>query len=64
MSMCNTHQHINFSGVLPLRNFANVFCAENVLLLRIFVRLLRGDRGQDCILFGFTTTCAVSSYHH
>jgi hypothetical protein len=24
----------------------------------------RGRRGRDCMVVGFTTTCAVSAYHH
>jgi len=24
----------------------------------------RGRRGRDCMVVGFTTTCAISSYHH
>jgi hypothetical protein len=24
----------------------------------------RGRRGRDCMVVGFTTTCAISAYHH
>jgi hypothetical protein len=24
----------------------------------------RGHRGLDCMVVGFTTTCAISAYHH
>jgi hypothetical protein len=24
----------------------------------------RGSRGHDCMVVGFTTTCAISAYHH
>jgi hypothetical protein len=24
----------------------------------------RGRRGQVCMVVGFTTTCAISAYHH
>jgi len=23
-----------------------------------------GRRGRDCMVVGFTTTCAISAYHH
>ena len=23
-----------------------------------------GRRGRDCMVLGFTTTCAISAYHH
>jgi hypothetical protein len=26
--------------------------------------LLRGRRGRDRLVVGFTTTCAISAYHH
>jgi len=26
--------------------------------------LYRGRRGRDCMVVGFTTTCAISAYHH
>jgi len=26
--------------------------------------IYRGRRGRDCIVIGFTTTCAISAYHH
>ena len=25
---------------------------------------LKGCRGRDCMVVGFTTTCAISAYHH
>ena len=27
-------------------------------------KMLRGRRGRDRMLVGFTTTCAISAYHH
>ena len=26
--------------------------------------VLRGRRDRDCMVVGFTTTCAISPYHH
>jgi hypothetical protein len=30
----------------------------------LFVYMGRGRRGRDRLVVGFTTTCAISAYHH
>ena len=36
------------------------------IYLKYFVRssMISGRRGRDCKVVGFTTTCAISAYHH
>jgi hypothetical protein len=29
-----------------------------------FHMVVRGCHGRDCMVVGFTTTCAISAYHH
>ena len=58
--------------VLPLRFlFYSIFNTSDFADFRFFVVLVksgliqsRGCRGRDCMVFGFTTTYAVSAYHH
>ena len=33
------------------------------LMFHIYV-YIRGRRGRDCMVVGFTTTYAISAYHH
>jgi len=33
-------------------------------ITRFLIRFKRGRRGRDRMVVGFTTTCAVSVYHH
>jgi hypothetical protein len=30
----------------------------------MFLTDVRGHHGRDCMVVGFTTTCAISTYHH
>ena len=30
----------------------------------MYTKLCRGLRGRDHLVVGFTTTCAISAYHH
>ena len=32
--------------------------------LSFFENIFRGCRGRDCMVVGFTTTYAISAYHH
>jgi hypothetical protein len=34
------------------------------VLVRTILSLIRGRRGRDRMVVGFTTTCAISAYHH
>jgi len=37
---------------------------KNIVLLLFFLSTVRGRRGRDHMVIGFTTTCAISAYHH
>ena len=32
--------------------------------LEVCLNTNEGHRGRDCMVVGFTTTCAISAYHH
>jgi len=35
------------------------------IIIYTFHTCIDGDlRGRDCMVVGFTTTCAISAYHH
>jgi hypothetical protein len=33
-------------------------------LFNLYIDFLRGSRGRDRMVVGFTTTCAINGYHH
>jgi hypothetical protein len=35
-----------------------------VIQSRFYIPIVRGRRGRDGMVFGFTTTHAISAYHH
>jgi hypothetical protein len=35
-----------------------------MMVVILYLMLSRGCRGRDRIEVGFTTTCAISTYHH
>jgi hypothetical protein len=39
-------------------------CDTKIWLKLVNILLLEGHRGRDHIVVGFTTTYAISSYHH
>jgi hypothetical protein len=42
-----------------------VFIFFNITETIIYIRYnIRGRRGRDSMVVGFTTTCAISTYHH
>jgi hypothetical protein len=51
-------------------NNISVISWRSVLLVEetggpgIFIFILRGRRGRDRMVVGFTTTCTISAYHH
>jgi len=49
-------------GILTYTPF--VLCEEILLLSSHLWLHIRGCRGHDRIVVGFTTTCAISAYHH
>ena len=40
--------------------------SKSLLLCKVeeILTLTRGSRGRDCMAVGFTTTYAISAYHH
>ena len=54
---CNRHQYIlSFPKQQKFTSFV-VLHSEDILFLR-------GHRGRDCMVVGFTTTYAISAHHH
>jgi len=37
---------------------------KNHVICNNILSLLRGHRGRDRMVVGFTVTCAISAYHH
>ena len=35
-----------------------------IAIYRIIFLYISGCSGRDCMIVGFTTTCAISAYHH
>jgi len=37
---------------------------QGIIIKSLYLVTKRGHRGRDRIVVGFTTTCAISVYHH
>jgi hypothetical protein len=44
--------------------FIDLMKGGNQLILQVFNELCGGRCGCDRMVVGFTTTCAISGYHH
>jgi len=42
----------------------NIFYMLGTAILYWYAYKLGGCYGRDCMVVGFTTTCAISAYHH
>ena len=42
----------------------SILTEKLIVKLDKYQNLLRGRRGRDRMVVGFTTTCAISAYHH
>jgi hypothetical protein len=51
LALNNNHSLTHFSGIL-------------FYLFQVHLYLLGGCCGRDRMVVGFTTTCAISAYHH
>ena len=50
-----------FRNLLLMTKYTNSENVKSVYNVNVF---LRGRRGRDRMVVGFTTTCAISTYHH
>ena len=39
-------------------------CIMKILLFEVHPHIVKSHRGRDHMVVGFTTTCAISAYHH
>ena len=44
-------------------NQMSIWCIKFVLKYFMLIKLMRGRRGRDLNVFGFTITYAISAYH-
>jgi hypothetical protein len=57
----NTNKNIDIS--ICINSKSKFFC-KNACDLNWHSCFIQGRRGHDCIVVGFTTTSAISAYHH
>ena len=68
-------QHSSYIVALDLEEIAQKFnltnllrkCPEHIdvdISMCLLINVVRGPHDRGCMVVGFTTTCAISAYHH
>ena len=55
---------IGGGGLQVEKTRASLYLNPAMAIAIFFIFKKRGCRGRDRIVIGFTTTCAISAYHH
>ena len=68
-----THRHINLINILIIKHYYILIQLILSVMYKTYLKYVKkyvvfnmilDHRGRDCMVVGFTTTYAISAYHH